>query len=328
MINKKLTCSLLSSLILAGSSLMAEDTSTTTVTSEPIEVNETTTIEPVTAMEVFKMMGYAMSKRVGLDQLNFTESNLDLYKTTVASAIAGDSPSPEVMDQFQSMQETIEGRVKAGEAGEEVAEADNAVVQALAFMMTQMSQVTQFAENEEEEKSFLAGIDWALDQPEPEEGMQEKFQQIGPFLQQRIEQKAAAAKQEAVSFLSDLEAKEGIVKDENGLLYEILEEGEGEAPTMEDTVVVHYHGTLPDGTVFDSSVERGEPTEFPMSGVIPGFSGGLAKIKEGGKVKIYIPSELGYGENPPPGSPIPAGGVIIFDCELVTVKKATPAAVE
>jgi FKBP-type peptidyl-prolyl cis-trans isomerase len=90
---------------------------------------------------------------------------------------------------------------------------------------------------------------------------------------------------------------------------------------MDDTVRLHYHGTLTDGTVFDSSVERQQPASFPMRGVIKGFSGGLTKVKVGGKVRIYIPSELGYGDNPRPGGKIKPGDTLIFECELLEIIK-------
>jgi len=96
--------------------------------------------------------------------------------------------------------------------------------------------------------------------------------------------------------------------------------GKGPSPTMKNTVRLHYHGTLIDGTVFDSSVDRGQPASFPMGGVIKGFSGGLTKTQVGGKVKIYIPSELGYGDNPRPGGKIKPGDTLIFECELLEIK--------
>ena len=121
-------------------------------------------------------------------------------------------------------------------------------------------------------------------------------------------------------FLADLQKKEGVLKDPSGFLYEILKEGTGPNPTMNDTVRLHYHGTLIDGTVFDSSVERQQPASFPMRDVIKGFSGGLTKVKVGGKVRIYIPSDLGYGDNPRPGGKIKPGDTLIFECELLEIK--------
>ena len=92
-----------------------------------------------------------------------------------------------------------------------------------------------------------------------------------------------------------------------------------ESHKVELKVRLHYHGTLIDGTVFDSSVDRGQPASFPMNGVIKGFSGGLTKTEVGGKIRIYIPSELGYGDNPRPGGKIKPGDTLIFECELLGI---------
>ena len=133
--------------------------------------------------------------------------------------------------------------------------------------------------------------------------------------------RAEANKAKAATYFEELAKKPGVLKDPSGFYYEVLKEGTGPLPTMNDTVRLHYHGTLIDGTVFDSSVQRGQPTSFPMRGVIKGFSGGLTKVKVGGKVRIHIPSELGYGNNPRPGGPIKPGDTLIFECELLGIVK-------
>jgi len=140
---------------------------------------------------------------------------------------------------------------------------------------------------------------------------------------QRAEAAKAAAENKAkgAAFLAELAKKPGVLKDPSGFYYEILKEGDGPVPTMADTVRLHYHGTLIDGTVFDSSVERGQPASFPMGGVIKGFSGGLSKCRAGGKVRIYVPSELGYGDNPRPGGKIKPGDTLVFECTLLEVSK-------
>ncbi|NDH16464.1 MAG: FKBP-type peptidyl-prolyl cis-trans isomerase, partial [Opitutae bacterium] len=130
---------------------------------------------------------------------------------------------------------------------------------------------------------------------------------------------AVANKEKAKEFFALLASQEGVQKDPSGFFYEILQKGKGATPTMEDTVRLHYHGTLIDGTVFDSSVDRGQPASFPMNGVIKGFSGGLTKTQVGGKIRIYIPSELGYGDNPRPGGKIKPGDTLIFECELLEI---------
>ncbi|OMO28555.1 FKBP-type peptidyl-prolyl cis-trans isomerase [Vibrio lentus] len=120
-------------------------------------------------------------------------------------------------------------------------------------------------------------------------------------------------------FLIENGAKEGVVTTESGLQYLVLEEGTGtEHPTKNSKVTVHYHGTLIDGTVFDSSVERGEPISLALKQVIKGWQEGLTYMVEGQKVRLFIPSQLAYGKG---GSgPIPPSATLIFDVELISIK--------
>ena len=149
--------------------------------------------------------------------------------------------------------------------------------------------------------------------------MMQKMQVARQAEQAEMSKAAAGNKTKGKEFLALLSKQEGVKKDPSGFYYEILKTGEGPSPTMTDTVRLHYHGTLIDGTVFDSSVDRGQPASFPMNGVIKGFSGGLTKTQVGGKIKIYIPSELGYGDNPRPGGKIKPGDTLIFECELLEI---------
>ena len=126
---------------------------------------------------------------------------------------------------------------------------------------------------------------------------------------------------ERSKYFNALGAREGIIKDSSGLFYEYMEEGSGEKPTMADEVTVHYHGTLVDGTIFDSSVQRGSPSSFPMNGVIAGFSTGLTKLRQGGKIRLYIPPSLAYGDNPRAGGVIKPGDILIFEVELLAISQ-------
>jgi FKBP-type peptidyl-prolyl cis-trans isomerase len=110
------------------------------------------------------------------------------------------------------------------------------------------------------------------------------------------------------------------VTTDSGLVYELLAAGEGTSPTKDDTVVAHYSGWLEDGTFFDSSHARGEPTEFPLKHVVAGWTEGLQLLKPGGKVLLRIPSKLGYGERGMPPA-IPPNATLVFEIELVEVKK-------
>lgn len=130
----------------------------------------------------------------------------------------------------------------------------------------------------------------------------------------------AGNKEEGTQFLATNKAKEGVITTASGLQYEIITEGSGPSPLASSEVTVHYHGTLIDGTVFDSSVDRGEPISFPLNRVIPGWTEGLQLMNPGAKYRFYIPQELAYGENAPQGSPIKPFMTLIFDVELISFK--------
>lgn len=127
-------------------------------------------------------------------------------------------------------------------------------------------------------------------------------------------------KAEGEAFLAENKTKEGVIETETGLQYKVIEEGTGKSPSAESTVEVHYEGTLIDGTKFDSSYDRGETIEFPLNGVIPGWTEGVQLMKEGATYMFYIPSNLAYGENPRPGGPIKPNSTLIFKVELISVK--------
>ncbi|AQW69967.1 FKBP-type peptidyl-prolyl cis-trans isomerase [Pseudomonas putida] len=143
------------------------------------------------------------------------------------------------------------------------------------------------------------------------------FQVIREVMQAQAAAKAEAAAAAGKQFLADNAKRDGIVTLDSGLQYEALSTGEGAKPSREDQVRVHYHGTLIDGTVFDSSYDRGQPAEFPVGGVIAGWTEALQLMSAGSKWRLYVPSELAYGAQGV-GS-IPPHSVLVFDVELLDV---------
>lgn len=166
---------------------------------------------------------------------------------------------------------------------------------------------------------------------------QEQLQQLGQALtakmqqeqQQKMQQKKEIAAEEAEKgkkFLEENAKEEGVITTDSGLQYQVLVEGDGPIPTAGDKVKTHYKGTLLDGTVFDSSYERGEPITFDVTGVIPGWQEALQLMKTGSKWKLFIPAELAYRDQGA-GATIPPGATLIFEMELLEVLPKEEAAV-
>jgi FKBP-type peptidyl-prolyl cis-trans isomerase len=126
---------------------------------------------------------------------------------------------------------------------------------------------------------------------------------------------------DGAAFLAANKDKEGVTTTESGLQYEVMKEGTGATPKKTDLVRVHYHGTLIDGKVFDSSIKRKEPAEFVVGEVIAGWTEALQKMKVGDKWRLVIPSKLAYGERGTPGGPIPPNAVLVFEVELLDIVK-------
>lgn len=143
--------------------------------------------------------------------------------------------------------------------------------------------------------------------------------QIQTYMQQKQESAGAEARKAGEDFLAENAKRAEVQVTDSGLQYEVLKEGTGASPTATETVEVHYHGTLIDGTVFDSSVDRGQTIEFPLNRVIAGWTEGVQLMKEGAKYRFFIPYNLAYG---PGGSKpkIPPYAALIFDVELFEVK--------
>jgi len=166
----------------------------------------------------------------------------------------------------------------------------------------------------------LAGTEPRLTPEQIQEAQKTMMEELQKRQQEEFEAKATANQEEGLAFLAENLKREEVTATESGLQYEVLTAGEGEKPSTEDTVKVHYKGTLIDGTVFDSSYSRGQPAEFPLTAVIGGWTEALQLMPVGSKYKLYIPSELAYGPGGAgPNSPIGPNSTLIFEVELLEI---------
>ena len=169
--------------------------------------------------------------------------------------------------------------------------------------------------------AFIVGLQDGLSGAKPrvaEAALRAAFETAQERAEAVAAEGAAKQAQAGQAFLDKNKARAGVVTTDSGLQYEVLRAGSGAKPTANQTVEVHYHGTLIDGTVFDSSVARGETISFPVTGVIPGWVEALQLMSVGSKWKLVIPAELGYGNRAQ--GPIPAGSVLVFEVELISIK--------
>ena len=187
-------------------------------------------------------------------------------------------------------------------------------------------QLSQMGANDLNAADFAQAVKDMIDGKEPQVPAAEAQQIVEDFFQKQEEKQRAeaaekykGAKSEGEKYLSENAKKEGVITLPSGLQYQVLKEGNGKSPKATDKVVCHYEGMLIDGTMFDSSIQRGEPATFPLNGVIAGWTEGLQLMKEGAKYRFFIPYQLGYGERGA-GASIPPFATLVFDVELIEVK--------
>ncbi len=167
-------------------------------------------------------------------------------------------------------------------------------------------------------KDVLTGNKLKVGHREAQQMLQEYFAKQEQKMQAERAEKGKAAREEGENYLAENAKKEGVVTLKSGLQYQVLREGNGKKPTAKDQVKCHYEGFLIDGTVFDSSVQRGEPAVFGLQQVIAGWTEGLQLMQEGAKYRFFIPYRLAYGEGGA-GQLIPPFAALIFDVELIEV---------
>ena len=167
-------------------------------------------------------------------------------------------------------------------------------------------------------KDVLEGKELKVSHREAQTIVQDYFAKQEQKIQAQRAEAGKAHKEAGEKYLAENAKKEGVITLPSGLQYQVLKEGNGKKPTAKDTVQCHYEGFLIDGTVFDSSIQRGEPATFPLQQVIAGWTEGLQLMQEGAKYRFFIPYHLGYGEGGA-GASIPPFAALIFDVELIQV---------
>jgi FKBP-type peptidyl-prolyl cis-trans isomerase FkpA len=210
---------------------------------------------------------------------------------------------------------------ETGETAEGPAADDPKTLYALGLAVAQG--LTQFHLTEEELQAVQEGLADGVLGREPDVDLQAYMMQIQQLAQERAQAAMAAERQAGTAFLEQAADEQGAVKTDSGLIFQSLEEGTGESPEATDRVSVHYRGTLRDGTVFDSSHDRGQPAAFGLDQVIPCWTEGLQKMKEGGKAKLVCPPDIAYGDRTQ--GPIPGGATLVFEVELLDVVDETAA---
>ena len=186
-------------------------------------------------------------------------------------------------------------------------------------------QLSQMGADDLNVADFAQAVKDMIDGKEPQVPTAEAQQIVEDFFRRQEEKQRAetaekykGAKSEGEKYLSENAKKEGVVTLPSGLQYKVLKEGNGKSPKATDKVVCHYEGMLVDGTMFDSSIQRGEPATFPLNGVIAGWTEGLQLMKEGAKYRFFIPYQLGYGERGA-GASIPPFSTLVFEVELLDI---------
>jgi FKBP-type peptidyl-prolyl cis-trans isomerase len=237
----------------------------------------------------------------------------------VAPACAAPKASGQDADSAQAKDQAMDQNgAKADEAG---AQDQSKTLYALGLAISQG--LAQFHLTEDELQSVQAGLADGVLGKEPKVDLQEYMKSIQELAKERA---AAASKMEraqGADFLAKAAAEPGAVKTDSGLVYKTEKEGTGPSPAATDTVKVNYKGTLRDGTVFDSSYDRGQPATFPLNQVIPCWTEGVQHMKVGGKAKLVCPPNLAYGDRP--AGKIPPGSTLVFEVELLDIVKKAEA---
>jgi len=329
---------LISSALVVGAALHAKGAAVTdTVVAAPAAVQLPAELAApavkVSEAELVELVGYLTAQGGGVATLKLDEVGIAAMSVGLGKGLSGELTIQDFpQDAMQAAFGQAQARAEAVQAEEaELPAIDPDGLEVIGLAMVAQSGLAQLGFGADDASAIVKGFITGASVTEPDPSIEAKMPAFQEFIQARVSvaqaaaaapAAAAAAEGIAVSkaFFAELAADTEVQSTESGLHYKVLEPGSDAKPTMEDAVLVHYKGTLIDGTQFDSSYDRGAPAEFPLNGVVQGFGEGLTKIGAGGKIILYIPSELGYGNNPRPGGVIKPGDTLIFECELVEIR--------
>lgn len=315
---------LIASVIAFGSALHAEE-AVAVVTKPVVQLPAAPAVE-VSEAELVELVGHLTAQGAGVATLQLDEAGIIAMAVGLGKGLSGELTIQDFpQDAMQAAFGQAQARAEAVQAEEaELPAIDPDGLEVIGLAMVAQSGLAQLGFGAEDASAIVKGFIAGASVAEPDPSIEAKMPAFQEFIQARVTVAQAAAAAEGIAaskaFFAELAADTEVQSTESGLHYKVLEPGSDAKPTMEDAVLVHYKGTLIDGTQFDSSYDRGAPAEFPLNGVVQGFGEGLTKIGAGGKIILYIPSELGYGNNPRPGGAIKPGDTLIFECELVEIR--------
>ena len=288
--------------------------------------------ETTETTEMTEMVGYLTAQRGSFASLELDQEAIAAIADGVQQGLSG---TIKMEDQDQAAMQAAFGQAQARadalEAGaEEIPSIDTEALRMIGLVMATQTGLEQLGFGPDDAASIAKGFIAGASTTEIDPAIEAKMPAFEAFMNDRsaaaqaiAEAEAEAAAAESIAagkaFFAKLAADADVEISESGLHYKVLDPGTGDKPSMTDSVLVHYKGTLIDGTQFDSSYDRGAPATFRLDQVVKGFGEGLTKIGAGGKIILYIPSELGYGNSPRPGGVIKPGDTLIFECELLEV---------
>ena len=295
-------------------------------------VSQPNTTEMNEMNEMTEMVGYLTAQRGDFASLELDQEAIAAIADGLQKGLSGtmkmEDQDPAAM---QAAFGQAQARAEALQAGaEEIPAIDTEALRAIGLVMVTQTGLKQLGFGPDDAATIAKGFIAGASATEIDPAIEAKMPAFEAFMNDRMAaaQAVAAAEAEAAAaesiaagkaFFATLAEDPDVEISESGLYYKVLDPGTGDKPSLTDSVLVHYKGTLIDGTQFDSSYDRGAPATFRLNQVVKGFGEGLTKIGAGGKIILYMPSELGYGNSPRPGGVIKPGDSLIFECELLEV---------